>query len=177
MLTVGQLAERFNLSRTALLYYDSIGLLCPSARSRANYRLYSDEDVRRMELIGIYRRAGLPLADIGEILDSGSTALRNLLERRLEILGGEIDRLQQQQGLIVEILGGEAELPASRSLDKEGWVAVLRATGLDDDDMRRWHVEFERLSPEAHQEFLESLGIEAVEIAEIRRWSRSETAS
>ena len=31
------------------LYYDDIGLFSPSARSASNYRLYSDEDVRRME--------------------------------------------------------------------------------------------------------------------------------
>ena len=39
--------------------------------------------------------------------------------------------------------------------------------------MSRWHVEFERLSPEAHQDFLEFLGLEDDEIARIRGWSRS----
>ena len=71
MLTIGQLARRFELSRSTLLYYDSIGLLSPSGRSRANYRLYSDDDVRRMEAIAGYRRAGLPLADIARLLEPG----------------------------------------------------------------------------------------------------------
>jgi hypothetical protein len=38
--------------------------------------------------------------------------------------------------------------------------------------MRRWHVEFERMAPEAHRDFLESLGIPAGEIRSIRRLSR-----
>lgn len=48
-------------------------------------------------------------------------------------------------------------------------------TALDDEDMRRWHVEFERQAPEAHQEFLESLGIEAEEAAAIRARAREGT--
>jgi hypothetical protein len=56
-------------------------------------------------------------------------------------------------------------------LDKQRWVAVLRSAGLDDAAMGQWHVAFERMSPEAHQDFLESLGIDAAEIAEIRSWS------
>ena len=59
-----------------------------------------------------------------------------------------------------------------RRSNKEGWVAILRASGMSDEDMGRWHVEFERLSPEAHQDFLESLGLEDDEIARIRAWSR-----
>ena len=40
--------------------------------------------------------------------------------------------------------------------------------------MHRWHVEFEALAPESHQDFLESLGIGKSEIASIRAWSRAE---
>ena len=49
MLTISQVASRFGLSRSTLLYYDTIGLLSPSLRSRANYRLYSPADVERKE--------------------------------------------------------------------------------------------------------------------------------
>lgn len=56
----------------------------------------------------------------------------------------------------------------ARAMDKDGWVQLLRATGLSDDDMDRWHAEFERLAPEAHQDFLESLDIGVREVATIR---------
>ena len=51
---------------------------------------------------------------------------------------------------------------------KDRWVEIMRAAGFTDEDMHNWHRQFERLEPEAHQEFLESLGIEAGEIASIR---------
>jgi len=70
MHTIGQVSKRFGLSRSTLLYYDSIGLLVPSERSLSNYRLYSDKDIQRMELIYLYRQAGLSLDVIAKILIS-----------------------------------------------------------------------------------------------------------
>ena len=43
---------------------------------------------------------------------------------------------------------------------------------IGDGDMQRWHVEFERLSPEAHQDSLESHGLPEEEVARIRDGSR-----
>jgi DNA-binding transcriptional MerR regulator len=174
MLTISQIAKRFGLSRSALLYYDSIGLLSPSARSRVNYRLYSEADVERMELIDLYRQAGLSLADIARVLSSDGSGLTKALEARMQVLHREIQGLRRQQQLIVKLLRSHSTVPAPRSLDKEGWVAILRASGLDEDDMTRWHVEFERLSPDGHQEFLESLAIEPEEIDRIRERSREQ---
>ncbi len=172
MLTISQLARRYGLSRSTLLYYDSIGLLSPSLRSPANYRLYSEADVERMELIDLYRQAGLPLKDIARVLDAEHGAAGELLAERLRELGREINKLRRQQRKIVDLLKTEASLRETRSMDKRGWVAILRATGLSDEDMRRWHIEFERLSPAAHQDFLESLGLEEEEISHIRASSR-----
>jgi len=56
----------------------------------------------------------------------------------------------------------------SSSLDKHTRVDVLRASRMDDDDMIRWHREFEHLSPQAHQDVLASLGIVDDEIADNR---------
>jgi len=174
MLTISQLARRYDLSRSTLLYYDKIGLLSPSLRSAANYRLYSEGDVERMERIDVYRRAGLSLKAIRRVLDSGQGAATDLLGARLQALNEEIRGLRRQQQMIVDLLQSEVALRSTRTLDKEGWVAILRATGLSDEDMERWHIEFEKLSPQAHQDFLESLGLEDDEIGRIRKGS-SET--
>ena len=58
-------------------------------------------------------------------------------------------------------------------MTKEKWTAILRDTGFTDEEMNRWHVEFERSAPDDHQQFLEYLQIEAGEIAHIRDWSRN----
>jgi len=55
---------------------------------------------------------------------------------------------------------------------KEKWVAIMKAAGFSDDEMHRWHAEFEKAAPEEHQEFLEFLHIPAPEIRTIRDWSK-----
>ncbi len=57
-------------------------------------------------------------------------------------------------------------------ISKDRWVEIMRAAGLKEQDMHNWHVQFEKMEPEAHQEFLESLGIQEAEIKKIREWSR-----
>lgn len=57
-------------------------------------------------------------------------------------------------------------------LNKERWVEIMRAAGLSEQDMHNWHVQFEKMEPEGHKEFLESLGIGTEEIQKIRKWSR-----
>ena len=55
---------------------------------------------------------------------------------------------------------------------KEKWTAIMKAAGFSEDDMRRWHMEFEKSAPDEHQEFLEFLHIPADELNRIRAWSR-----
>jgi len=51
------------------------------------------------------------------------------------------------------------------------FVAMLRAAGMDDAGMKQLHVEFERRAPQAHHNFLLSLGIPETEALQIRKWS------
>jgi DNA-binding transcriptional MerR regulator len=175
MYTIGRLGRRFGLSRGTLLHYDAIGLLRPAGRSAAGYRLYSEGDAARLARIVAFREAGLPLQAIATLLEDGGTPAgtpAEALERRLAQINGEIGDLRRQQQVIVRLLGEEAALRRTRLLDKGQWVDLLRATGLDEEDMQRWHREFERLAPEAHQDFLEALGIPEAELRAIREWSR-----
>lgn len=162
------MGRRFGLSRSALLYYDRIGLLSPGARSGAGYRLYSADDVARLQRIVALRAGGLPLEGIRAVLDSRSS-LTAVLEQQLVALNGQMRHLQEQQLVLCAMLGQPA--PA-RGLDKAGWTAMFRAIGLDDDGMRRWHAAFEARQPEAHRDFLASLGLDEDEIGKVRAWSR-----
>jgi len=172
MHTIGQVAKIYSLSRSALIYYDSIGLLRPSGRSDSNYRLYSDSDLKRMDKIALFRSAGLSLESISLLLDKKENELKLALEHRLFSINSEIQKLRDQQKVILTILQNENVSLHSRVITKEVWVSLLQAAGLDQAGMQNWHIEFERMSPEAHQDFLESIGIEMDEIESIREWSK-----
>lgn len=174
MFTVNQLGKKYQLSRSTLLYYDKIGLLKPSARSDSNYRLYSSKDVQRMEKIATYRDAGLSLESIADILDSNESKSATVLEERLINLNQEISQLRQQQQRVVEMLGHNSLIRTAKTMNKEQWVNILKASGMDEQAMHKWHIEFERDLPEVHSDFLESLGCTAEEITEIKAWSSPE---
>jgi hypothetical protein len=53
-------------------------------------------------------------------------------------------------------------------MTKQKWIALLASVGLDPQGRDEWHRAFEEQSPEAHQDFLESLGIEPEEVQKIR---------
>jgi len=169
--TISKLGRLFGLSRSALLYYDRIGLLIPSGRTQDGYRCYSEADCLRLERICGFRRAGLALDEIRAILASGKTSAA-VLERRFHEIGKEIRILKVQQGLLSRMLTGIASAKCPSAVDRDLWVEMLRAAGMDDPAMARWHAEFEQRAPEAHREFLLSLGIPEGEALEIRNWSR-----
>ena len=160
------------ISRTTLLYYERIGLLQADARTNANYRLYSPESLQKLEQISVYRQAGLSLEAIAGILDTLEGSAVEILEQRLQNLNEEISRLRRQQQLILDLLGNKSLIRFSKIMNKDQWVRILRQSGLDDDGMRQWHREFEKDLPEAHTDFLESLGIPEDEIQDIKSWSK-----
>jgi DNA-binding transcriptional MerR regulator len=160
------------LSRSTVLYYESIGLLRKPPRSLGNYRSYGETDVARLRQIWAYRNAGLTLADIRELLDRRDTDATAILKRRMLEIDAEIERMRRHQQAILRLLKTKTALRRQeKMITKDRWVAIMRSAGFSDDDMHRWHAEFEKSAPAEHQEFLEFLHIPAEEIRKIREWS------
>jgi DNA-binding transcriptional MerR regulator len=172
MLTVSQIAKLCGLSRTTLLYYESIGLLSPACRSESNYRRYSTEQLERLRSICAYRNAGLRLSDIQVVLDEKSNQATAVLKRRLLELDEEIETLRGHQNAILRLLQADDGSWRTLEMNKQKWIAIMHAAGFVEDDMRRWHKQFEQQAPEEHQQFLEYLQIPKEEIGKIRERSR-----
>jgi MerR family transcriptional regulator, thiopeptide resistance regulator len=176
MWTVSKLAARCGLSRGTLLYYESIGLLKPAARSAGNYRSYGERDLQRLQQICAYRHAGLTLEDIRAILDRRESEAAGVLKRRLVALDGEIEMRRAHQRAILKLLKNDS-MGRNKMITKAKWVSIMKASGLTEEAMHRWHAEFEKAAPEEHQEFLEFLHIPAAEIRTIRDWSKNRASA
>lgn len=170
MLSVSQIAKRYRLSRTAILYYEKCGLLKPALRTGANYRAYGDREAKILEQICLYRSAGVSVRDIGLMLSAPQSKITILLRRRLQEVEQEITKLRAHQLLILKLLRGN-RIRRTKNMTKEKWVSIMKAAGFSDADMHRWHRAFERSSPEEHEEFLKYLRIPPPEIRSIRQWS------
>ncbi|TDD84966.1 MerR family transcriptional regulator [Saccharopolyspora karakumensis] len=65
---IGEVAERTGLSLRTIRYYEEVGLVVPSARSQGGFRLYTDPDVERLELIKGMKPLGFQLDEMRDLL-------------------------------------------------------------------------------------------------------------
>ncbi|OKP31618.1 MerR family transcriptional regulator [Serratia fonticola] len=93
LLKVGELARRSGITVRTLHHYHSIGLLIPSARSDAGYRLYNREDITRLHHIQALRRMGVALAEIDSILAHSRLALPAVIEQQIAMLDRQLTQI------------------------------------------------------------------------------------
>ena len=95
--TTGELAKLCGVTVRTVQYYDTRGVLAPSALSEGGRRLYSDGDLRRMRVICFLRELGLPIETVKQILAEQNA-------------GDVIDLLlQQQETALREEIGAKSE--------------------------------------------------------------------
>lgn len=93
MKTVGEVSELAGVTVRTLHHYDEIGLLSPSERSDAGYRLYSHEDLERLQEVLVWRQLGFSLQGIKALLDEPGYDRGSALERQRELVQHDLERL------------------------------------------------------------------------------------
>ncbi|MFJ8884109.1 MerR family transcriptional regulator [Streptomyces sp. NPDC102402] len=94
-LTVGQVSTRLGVTVRALHHWDDIGLVRPSSRTAAGYRLYTTGDLERLHRVVAYRETGLGLDRIRAVLDDSATDVPGALRAQRAQVTERIERLQQ----------------------------------------------------------------------------------
>jgi MerR family copper efflux transcriptional regulator len=70
-LTIGQLSKLTGVPTKSIRYYEEVGILPPPQRSESRYRLYSETDVRRLELVRRARLLDMSLSEVRELVEGG----------------------------------------------------------------------------------------------------------
>lgn len=122
LMKIGELAKRTGLTVRALHHYDEIGLLVPSIRSDAGYRLYNRLDVARLYRIQALRRLDLSLEEIQEILSGGAACLPDVIAQQISSLERQIQEATALRTHLVELQG---QLESHEEPDIDDWLAVL----------------------------------------------------
>ena len=95
MKTVKEVSKLTGISVRALQYYDRIGLLKPSFRSEAGYRLYADGDLSRLQQILLFRELEFPLKEIKKILSSADFDREKALSQQIALLTLKKEHLEK----------------------------------------------------------------------------------
>lgn len=130
-LTIGTLARKEGLATETLRYYERLGLIEPSHRTAANYRLYDGVAVRRLRFIRRAQALGFSLAEIGELLslhqqpESDMGVVKQLAEHKIADIEEKIGDLQKMKAGLETLAdhcpghGPNAECPILATLLKE----------------------------------------------------------
>ena len=98
--TVGVVAGLTGVSVRTLHHYDETGLLQPSGRTAAGYRLYSPQDLQRLQRVLFYRELGFGLDTIAVIIDDPASTDGEHLRRQRQLLAARIARCQAMVAVI-----------------------------------------------------------------------------
>jgi DNA-binding transcriptional MerR regulator len=131
---VKEVSRLAGVSIRTLHYYEEIGLLVPTGRTDARYRLYTDDDLLRLQQILINRELGLPLEEIRHSLDEPA------FDRRQALLAQRKQLQQRAEKTAAMIAGVDAALAA---LDSKGGAMGKLFEGFDpakyeDEALERW---------------------------------------
>ncbi|MDO5618498.1 MerR family transcriptional regulator [Kocuria sp.] len=103
-LTVGAVASALGLTVRTLHHWDQLGLASPSQRSTTGYRLYSAQDIGRLQRVVIYRDLGMDLEQIAEVLEQPGMATTDALRAQRQKVQEHIEVMTQRLDSIDRML-------------------------------------------------------------------------
>jgi DNA-binding transcriptional MerR regulator len=136
----------------ALHYYDRLGLLRPSSRRPNGYRVYTPDDLLKLEQVVALKFLGLPLREIQRILANPALTLRKSLKIQAGIIAEENRRLERAARAVRRL---DAEVGADKRVDFKKVIKIIKEIQMSEEKKRSWAEEF--YTPEEMKEF-EELG-------------------
>jgi DNA-binding transcriptional MerR regulator len=106
---INEVERTTGITKKNIRFYEDEGLLSPRRDNENKYRNYSDEDVRKLQEIKLFRKLGISIADIKKLQD-GSLTLSNCMEKYAAIFNLQLKELEKTVELCNEIKDSEDSL-------------------------------------------------------------------
>ncbi|PFG48830.1 DNA-binding transcriptional MerR regulator [Amycolatopsis sulphurea] len=115
--TIGELSRRTGLPVKTIRFYSDEGLLPPTRRSGAGYRLYDVHALARLELVRTLRELGVGLPDVARAL-ARETTVRDLAVHHVEALDEQIRRLRLRRAVLRAVVKRDSELEEVKLMNR-----------------------------------------------------------
>ena len=110
MRTVKEISDLTGISVRTLHYYDEIGLLKPTEKSEAGYRLYDDKALEILQQILFFREFDIPLKEIKAVMENPAFERNQILQMQRKMLAAKKERMERLIASIEDILKGENKM-------------------------------------------------------------------
>lgn len=110
MRTVKEVSDLTGISVRTLHYYDEIGLLKPTGKSEAGYRLYDDKALETLQQILFFREFDLSLKEIKAVIDNPALEKHQILQMQRKMLVAKKERMERLIASIDRILKGDNKM-------------------------------------------------------------------
>ena len=110
MRTVKEISDVTGISVRTLHYYDEIGLLKPTEKSEAGYRLYDDKALETLQQILFFREFDIPLKEIKAVMNDPALERNQILQMQRKMLVAKKERMERLVSSIDDILKGENKM-------------------------------------------------------------------
>jgi MerR family transcriptional regulator, Zn(II)-responsive regulator of zntA len=113
IMRIGDLAKKAGTTLRTIRYYEQLGLIAPTSRTKGGFRLYAEEELRRLRLIKNLQLLDIPLAQVklffdqrrrGRVASDIAPAIRSILQRQLLEMENRIAQYRAMQESVRETI-------------------------------------------------------------------------
>ncbi len=125
---IGEFAKRSGVTVKTLLHYDKIGLLQPSLKTQAGYRIYCDEDFIKLQQIITLKFIGLPLEEIKQLINEKNQNIENIISVQTRALE---EKKKHIETVITALNKAEKQIQNNSFLEVQQLIDIIKITNME----------------------------------------------
>lgn len=155
--TIGRAATFADITIKTVRHYHKLGLVDEPVRDSSGYRRYGSAELLRLVRVRTLAAAGVPLADIGQLLDSGTAPFAEVLAQVERRLTARIAELTAQRDMLHRLGSGDRTLLPDRAVAMLEGMPALGFTPGDVQTAREAFILAKALVPDGFDGYLTSI--------------------
>lgn len=109
-MTIHEIVQKTGLTKKAINYYEEMGLIAPEHNPENRYRIFTEQDLKRLAIIALLRQLDVPLEKIRPVLE-GKISMSALLQQRLHTIEADIESLKAEKKIVAAAIANEQIAP------------------------------------------------------------------
>ncbi|MGN7398597.1 MerR family transcriptional regulator [Cytobacillus praedii] len=164
MIHINKVRDLTGVTVRTLRYYDEIGLLKPASKTEGGHRLYTNEEIKKLQQVQFLKKVGFTLDEIKNMLASPDWDWSKSLKRQLSYVINEQENLKKTEHALREMIHGIA------IEGDDEWIAIHKIMRLSNNDKENQKSFRESIFKGKDKELLEKVPSMTSESSEALEW-------